>query len=217
MLNNFFSHPQIRDKRIVFWDFDGVIKDSVEVKTKAFEALFLPFGSYVADKVVSHHKSNGGLSRFEKIPLYMDWAGLAVEERAVQEFCDSFSLTVKQAVIDSPWVPGVLDCLKQNYKDKIFILTTATPQPEIEEIIDRLAIRHYFQAIFGAPVPKSEAINISLARESCSQQQAVIIGDSESDLLAAKAGGILFLLRCTNINNMVQMDYQGPQFKDFLT
>ena len=28
--------------RVIFWDFDGVIKDSVPVKTEAFRKIFLP-------------------------------------------------------------------------------------------------------------------------------------------------------------------------------
>ena len=28
----------------IFWDFDGVIKDSVKVKSDAYEQLFSPFG-----------------------------------------------------------------------------------------------------------------------------------------------------------------------------
>ena len=34
--------------RLVFWDFDGVIKESVAVKTEAFVQLFSPFGAEVA-------------------------------------------------------------------------------------------------------------------------------------------------------------------------
>ena len=32
----------------IFFDFDGVIKDSVKVKSESFEKLFLPFGKKVA-------------------------------------------------------------------------------------------------------------------------------------------------------------------------
>ena len=40
----------IKKAKTIFWDFDGVIKDSVSVKSDAFEELFLPFGSDVAKK-----------------------------------------------------------------------------------------------------------------------------------------------------------------------
>ena len=42
----------ILDKyEMVFWDFDGVIKESVSVKTDAFEELFKPYGDIVCNKV----------------------------------------------------------------------------------------------------------------------------------------------------------------------
>ena len=45
----------------IFWDFDGVIKDSMTVKSDAFEQLFLPFGENIAKKVRTHHEANGGI------------------------------------------------------------------------------------------------------------------------------------------------------------
>ena len=40
-----------QDKNYIFWDFDGVIKESVELKSNAYEQLFLEFGSDVSDKI----------------------------------------------------------------------------------------------------------------------------------------------------------------------
>ena len=34
----------LSDYKLVFWDFDGVIKDSVTVKTDAFSKLFEKYG-----------------------------------------------------------------------------------------------------------------------------------------------------------------------------
>ena len=56
-------------KGIVF-DFDGVIAESVQVKTNAFAELYGPFGNDVVQKVISHHEANGGVSRYEKIKYY---------------------------------------------------------------------------------------------------------------------------------------------------
>ena len=63
----------IKCASIVFWDFDGVIKDSVEVKAAAFERLFLPYGAEIARRVRQHHEAHGGMSRFDKVPLYLAW------------------------------------------------------------------------------------------------------------------------------------------------
>ena len=58
---------RIKNAKIIFWDFDGVIKDSVPVKGEAFRKLFIKYGSDISEKVVDHHYKNGGVSRYEKI------------------------------------------------------------------------------------------------------------------------------------------------------
>ena len=52
------------------FDFDGVIAESVNVKTEAFSILYQPYGKDVVKKVVKHHLTNGGVSRFEKFKIY---------------------------------------------------------------------------------------------------------------------------------------------------
>ena len=54
----------------VFFDFDGVIPDSVYVKTKPFAKIFRHYGPEVEQAVVDHHLANGGVSRFEKFEYY---------------------------------------------------------------------------------------------------------------------------------------------------
>ena len=66
----------ISNATTIFFDFDGVIKDSVRVKSEAFEKLFSSFGDKASKKVRRHHESNGGMSRFEKIPIYLEWVNL---------------------------------------------------------------------------------------------------------------------------------------------
>ena len=55
---------------VIFWDFDGVIKESVQVKAEAYVALFSGHGIEVQQKVREHHLQHGGMSRYEKIFLY---------------------------------------------------------------------------------------------------------------------------------------------------
>ena len=61
--------------KAIFWDFDGVIKDSVSLKSDAFSELFSSSDKAVVNKINEHHELNGGVSRYEKIPLYLEWSG----------------------------------------------------------------------------------------------------------------------------------------------
>ena len=191
-----------------------MIKDSVDVKTEAYERLFLPYGVETARRVRQHHEASSGVSRFEKIPLYLEWAGQSASPEKIEEWCQQFSQAVVQAVIDSPWVPGVREHLLKHYLDQYFVLVTATPQAEIEEILGSLQLLHCFREVFGAPTKKDRAIQVVLERLKCSPDEAVMIGDSESDLLAAQANSVPFLLRRTPLNERLRTSYRGPMFDD---
>ena len=201
--------------RVVFWDFDGVIKDSVDIKTQAYLDLFLPFGNDLSYRIRQHHESNGGISRFEKLPLYLRWAGMHPEPQLVRQFCERFSQLIVEAVIESPWVPGVLDYF-HDYADKqCFVLVTATPQAEIEHILSELNITQYFREVHGAPTKKSNSIGEVLARLKYDSDMALMIGDSLTDLRAAQDNSVAFLLRRTPLNRSLQDSFTGPMFDDF--
>lgn len=199
----------------VFWDFDGVIKDSVAVKSGAYVEVFSSFGSNVTDWIKEHHELNGGMSRYEKIPLYLERAGIQISDSNVLEFCDKFSQIVVQQVISSPWVIGVGEYLQAEHANKVFILVTATPVAEIEFILERLQIRGFFRRVYGAPTRKRIAIRDAMDEFSIGPTGAIMIGDAESDMRAAKENRLAFLLRRTSFNMDLQSNFRGPQFKDF--
>ncbi len=202
--------------RVIFWDFDGVIKDSVKVKTDAFEKLFSPFGQEVIETMREHHEENGGMSRFDKLPIYLEWAGKESSEQLVNDYSKEFSLIVKQNVINSEWVEGVLEYLKENYNRQQFFLVTATPQKEIEDILLSLGIRDYFHAIIGAPIAKKDAISHLLLEYSIVADRAVMIGDSRSDYEAAQFNNISFILRRTGLNKAFQNQLNCKMVYNFL-
>lgn len=201
--------------KLIFWDFDGVIKDSVAVKTKAFVQLFEPYGQEVAEKVRFHHEANGGMSRFDKLPLYLRWAGEEPSESRVNKFCDRFSQLALQGVIDSPWAPGAEEYLRNNPHHQAFVLVSATPQDELEQILLALDLVKCFTEVFGAPTSKKEAIRMTLDACGISPQDCLMIGDAQADLEAAQVNGVPFLLRRHETNSGVFVRYTGPSIKDF--
>ena len=205
----------LRLAKVVFWDFDGVIKDSIEVKTQAFVQLFQPFGTAVAERVRDHHEANGGMSRFDKLPLYLQWAGETTNQSLVTEFCDRFSQLVFQGVIESPWVPGVESYIRNNTYQQRFFLISATPQIELVQILHALNLSECFVEIFGAPAKKKDAIRVTLAANGLSPQDCLMIGDALADLEAAQANQVPFMFRCHESNHAVFKNYSGPLFKDF--
>ncbi len=204
------------DCEAIFWDFDGVIKDSVKVKSDAFGQLFLPFGKEVLKKVRDHHKANGGMSRFEKLPIYLEWSGEGLEQKIIDKYEKKFSQMVKQRVIDSGWVEGVLNYLENNYQRQKFFLITATPQQEIEKILSMLNIKHFFKKVIGSPAEKGEAIKQLLYRYKITPNQTIMIGDAITDYNAATENRVSFILRRTAFNKNLQEQLNCQMIKNFL-
>ena len=88
-------------KAIVF-DFDGVIKDSVDIKTDAFRELYKQYGDDIVKKVIEHHHKNGGVSRFKKIEYYhKEYLRLPLKGNQIDEIASKFSNIVLNKVIKS--------------------------------------------------------------------------------------------------------------------
>jgi len=206
----------IKTAKILFWDFDGVIKESVDVKTKAFQELFVEYGTEVTEKIRVHHEANGGMSRFEKFPIYMEFANIKATDEKIKRLCEKFSDLVLDGVVNSPWIPGAETFIRSNTNQQIFIVVSATPTEELLEIIERLNLRYSFESIFGAPTSKAEAIRTSLNRLSISAADAVMIGDASADLEAASLNKVPFILRRHYSNTKFTESFAGITINDLI-
>ena len=202
---------------VIFWDFDGVIKESTAIKSLAFVEMFSKYGNEVLEKVMEHHQLNGGISRELKIPLYFrKFVGFSLTSQETEEKCIEYSKLVVQKVIDAPWVAGALDYLKSNFCRQRFVLITGTPYMEIIEILTALDIFDCFQKVYGSPTTKKKALNQEIQFDK-DVSKCLFIGDTRTDYEAARAFEIPFLLRETEENKTLFLNYTGLIFNDFQT
>jgi phosphoglycolate phosphatase-like HAD superfamily hydrolase len=201
--------------RIIFFDFDGVIKESLDVKTNAFIKLFKPFGNSISERVRNHHLSNGGMSRYEKFPIYFEWANMVSNQDLVNSYSEQFSKLVFNGVVDSDWVPGVKQFIKKNFRKAILIIVSATPQNELEDILLALDLRKYFSDVFGAPASKKDSIKKSLLKYSIDSKNCIMIGDARADMDAASFNNVPFILRMHETNKDLFEKYSGEKIKNF--
>lgn len=200
----------------IFFDFDGVIAESVHVKTQAFYKLYLPYGEEIADKVVEHHRANGGVSRFEKFRIYHErFLGKDIDEDKVEELAKQFSNLVMDGVVESPEVPGVGQFLEKYYETLDFWVITGTPTKEIKQIVSRRELNKYFIELCGSPTQKPEWANYLLEKYELDPNKTLFLGDSLSDYKGAKASGTHFALRDYEENEELFSDYTGLRFSDF--
>lgn len=201
--------------RLVFWDFDGVIKDSVEVKGKAFAKLFNSASRELVARILAHHVENGGMSRYEKIPLYLQWSGEFPTEDKVLDLCKKMESLVTEGVISSPWVAGVEAVLRKNPYKQRFVAVSATPFGELTYILHRLDLAACFLAIHGAPTSKAAAITKTMREQRSVPADCLMVGDAQVDLDAARVNGIPFLLRQHEGNTDMIKNFKGISINNF--
>ena len=86
--------------RAIAFDFDGVLVESVEVKTRAFARLFNTEGPDAVRKILDYHLENGGVSRFEKFKtIYRSILKRPLSEEQFRSLCERFSELVVDEVV----------------------------------------------------------------------------------------------------------------------
>ena len=203
-------------KGIIF-DFDGVIAESVQVKTDAFAELYKPYGSDIVKKVVDHHETNGGMSRYEKIHLYHEsFLNKTVTGEVIATLANQFSDLVVEKVIAAPYVPGALEYIQKCYKHYKLFISTGTPTEEMKQILEDRKIAQYFTDVFGSPDKKTIHINSIESRYGISSNKLIFYGDSNSDLDAAENANIPFVLIKNSFNKKLTGAYKGKIINNFI-
>lgn len=201
--------------KTLFWDFDGVIKESYEIKLETYSALFSQFGCQLQNRIVEHHTNNPGISRYIKIPLYMSWSGISSTDENIQKYLSLFAQQVQDLVISAAWVPGVLDFLSSHCGASRQIIVTATPENEMRFILNKLKISYFFASVYGAPRSKEECIEEEINKNGLLTSECVMIGDTISDFYAAKYNQIDFIFRRHKSNNHIQLPTSVLSISDF--
>ncbi len=184
--------------RAVIFDFDGVLAESVGIKTEAFRRLFEKEGTEAVNKIVAYHLEHGGVSRFEKFRhIYGEILKRPLSDEEFDRLCREFEGLVLEGVIRAPEVNGSAECLRKlKGKAKLFIVS-GTPEEEIRHIAEARGTAHYFDAIYGSPRTKTELVREILSKKGLSPNEVVFVGDAMTDYNAAMETGVGFIARIT--------------------
>jgi phosphoglycolate phosphatase-like HAD superfamily hydrolase len=180
--------------KAVVLDFDGVILQSVAVKTGAFGRLFDNEKPEHREAIVAYHLKNGGISRFEKFR----WAYREVLRRPLspdeeKELGSRFNRLVEDGVVAAAWVPGASEFLKACHKTWPLFVASGTPQDEMRRIVERRGIGGYFRKVFGSPTKKAEILRGIAKDVGCALSELVMVGDASNDFEAARETGVPFI------------------------
>lgn len=200
--------PEGKEDKIkaIIFDFDGVILESMGIKTKAFLSLFQDYPDK-AGEIVALHTSHGGMSRFEKFErIYKDILQLPLSEDKKAELGRQFSEYTHQGVLGCPFVEGALEFLEKYHQTLPLFIASGTPDEEIKSLVKEKGLGKYFKSVFGSPAKKKDIILRILKDFNFQPQEVVFIGDAVDDYQGAKEAGVKFIWRTKENNPFFELE-----------
>ena len=197
-------------KNIIF-DFDGVILDSVPVKTEAFRKLFENYPQDKVNQLIEYHLVNGGKSRYVKIKYFFnEILKQDISENEILQYAQKYSKLTKQELSNKKYlIEDTLNFIMNNHKNYNMHIASGADENDLKYICDRLGLEKYFLSINGSPMIKGIIVQEILEQNNYLREETILVGDSINDYEAAKANSIEFY--GYNNENLMQYNY----IKDF--
>ena len=199
----------------VVFDCDGVLIESVEIKTEAFVALY-PDHPEHHPAIVEHHQRHLGASRFEKFRWIEERLfGRAPDRERLQELGAAFSRLVFERARECPEVQGtteLLDLLEQLRIPRF--IASGIPEEELVRLVTARGWAGRFAGIHGSPRHKEPILRAIAAELDAEPEALLFLGDGRTDYDAALATGAAFCLRDTPEQADRFSDYNGLRLSD---
>lgn len=162
----------------IFFDCDGVVLDSNQIKSKAFYEVALKYGEDIAQEFVTYHKKNGGISRYKKIEYLHKEISKDFSVETYDRSVNLFGEIVQKELICSKLVPGVKKFLNSLSSQDLYIVSGGN-QEELLNTFEKKDLSGHFKAIGGSPATKFEIIDKFKSKKL--YQTSLFIGDSRLD------------------------------------
>jgi HAD superfamily hydrolase (TIGR01549 family) len=180
--------------KTIFWDFDGVLLNSNEIRDKGFLEVLKDFPKEQVNQLMQFHQKNGGLSRYVKFRYFFEEIrGEEITEQEVKQWGQKFSKIMMQSLMNkSLLIEEAINFIKENYQKYNMHIASGSDGNELRAICKGVEIDNYFKSIEGSPTPKIELLANRLQMEKCNPKECILIGDSINDFEAAKKNHIKF-------------------------
>lgn len=175
------------------FDCDGVILDSVPVKTRAFARLAEPFGQEARDRFVMYHTVHGGVSRYKKFEwFFREVLGREISQEESALWGRRFAEYALDEVRRCPLIPGVRDVLEGWHGRLPLYVCSGAPEEELRLVLHERRLEGYFIGIHGSPPAKAQLLAEIVRNAGVEPENVLMVGDAVTDRDAAEQVGTLF-------------------------
>lgn len=179
----------------IFWDFDGVLMNSNEVRDKGFLEVLKEYPKNEVSELMEFHQANGGLSRYVKFRYFFEEVrNEEITDAEIQSWADKFSEIMLKFLINKDLlIHETIDFVKKNHKNFHMHIVSGSDGKELKQICKGIGIDQYFKSIHGSPTPKKRLITELLDKQDYNSKNCVLIGDSLNDKDAAELNNVEFI------------------------
>ena len=180
--------------KTIFWDFDGVIIDSMKIKGDGFIELFENYNLEQVRLLERYHYANGGISRFDKIKyFYNQILKKDVSEEKIINLSNKFASIIKEKIFNKDiLIRESLIFIEKNFIDYNFHIVSGADHNELNSLCKYFKIEQYFKSINGSPTKKHVLLKNVINEFKYIPEEIVFIGDAMTDYYAAKKNKIKF-------------------------
>jgi phosphoglycolate phosphatase-like HAD superfamily hydrolase len=190
--------------KVILWDFDGVIMDSMPIRQIGFEEVLKNYPKEQVKELIDYHNNNGGLSRYVKFRYFLEKIRGEIEcDQKVIELSKLFSDIMMKLLLDkSLIIKDTINFIEKNFDKYEMHIVSGSDGKELKIICEFLNLEKYFKTINGSPINKNELVRNLIFLNNYNNKYIVLIGDSINDFDAAKCNSIEFY----GYNNIKLMD-----------
>jgi phosphoglycolate phosphatase-like HAD superfamily hydrolase len=186
---------ELHEYKIILWDFDGVIMDSMPTRSKGFELVLARYPENQVQQLMDFHLKNGGLSRYAKFRYFFETIrGEELLAERLDLLANEFSSVMRVELLNPALlIEDSISFIKKNYQKFTMHVVSGSDQTELRFLCEQLEIQHYFRSILGSPTPKIQLVAALIEQELYNKADILFIGDSINDYDAAVFNEIDFM------------------------
>ncbi len=183
----------LTNKKAIFWDFDGVILDSMPIRERGFREVLSAYPEEQVNILIDFHSKNAGLSRYIKFDYFFKEIRKEENTQKLQEdLINQFSEIMKELLVDRSLLNNkVLSFIRRNSLIPMHIVS-GSDGSELRYLCKELQIANLFVSIEGSPIAKIVLVENLIEKYNYSKEELCLIGDSINDYDAASQNGIDF-------------------------
>jgi phosphoglycolate phosphatase len=172
---------------LILFDYDGVLADTLDDLVQSGQAACSRLG-------VKHLVTKDDLNNLEVMSFSSYGRACEVPEDLVEEFVKICLSYLAEKKSPPAIFPGMSSVIRQLSADHRLAIVTTNSSQNVNAFLARHSLDSFIHAVYGVDSPGSKVQKIAMARERLlenREQEAVfMVGDSLSDVLAAKEASV---------------------------